>query len=152
MWQIRIIRYIPSNTSPMIFFDEQRLPTKDLYISPDTYLHRKRLTSERFDNMVNYADNDTECRSVVLQRYFGDAEATPCGVCDVCLEKRRNAAKQSKEIQKQIAELLKESPLTAREICREIKADAQTVAEVIEKMRRENKISSAIDGKLIIIE
>ena len=42
MWQMRIIRYIPSNRSAILFFDEERLPTKDVYISPDTYIHIAR--------------------------------------------------------------------------------------------------------------
>ena len=85
MWQLRIIRYIPANSSPMLFFNEERLPTKDLYISPETYVHRKELMAERFENMLHYAEQQTECRSVVLQRYFGDTEASACGTCDVCL-------------------------------------------------------------------
>ena len=152
MWQIRIIRYIPSNTSPMIFFDEERLPTKDLYISPDTYLHRKQLTSQRFDHMLQYAENESECRSIVMQRYFGDKDATPCGVCDICLEKRRNTSKQAENIQEMVLKLLQSEPLTAREICRQIKTDTQTVSLTIEKMKAEGKISATTDGKLIIIE
>ncbi|MBO5861264.1 MAG: RecQ family ATP-dependent DNA helicase [Alistipes sp.] len=78
MWQMRIIRYIPANSSPMLFFNEERLPTNDLYIAPETYHHRKELMQERFENMVSYSMQQTECRSVVIQRYFGDQEATPC--------------------------------------------------------------------------
>ena len=78
MWQMRIIRYIPSNNSPILFMNEERLPTKDLYISPDTYLHRKNLMAERFENMRLYASSESECRSVILQRYFGDDQAETC--------------------------------------------------------------------------
>jgi ATP-dependent DNA helicase RecQ len=85
MWQMRIIRYIPANSSPILFFNEERLPTNDLYIAPETYLHRKKLMAERFENMIQYATQQTACRSVVMQQYFGDSQAEPCGVCDVCL-------------------------------------------------------------------
>jgi ATP-dependent DNA helicase RecQ len=152
MWQMRIIRYIPSNTSPMIFFDEERLPTKDIYISPDTYLHRKRLISERFENMVVYASNQTECRSVVVQRYFGDNEAQPCGICDVCLAKRKRAKNDANTLCDTILHLLSKEPLDAREISRQIKADLQTVAASIDILKAENKISATSDGKLTIIE
>lgn len=152
MWQMRIIRYIPSNTSPMIFFDEERLPTKDIYISPDTYLHRKRLISERFENMVVYASNQTECRSVVVQRYFGDNEAQPCGICDVCLAKRKRAKNDANTLCDTILHLLSKEPLDAREISRQIKADLQTVAASIDILKTENKISATSDGKLTIIE
>ena len=152
MWQMRIIRYIPSNSSPMIFFDEERLPTKDIYISPDTYLHRKRLINERFENMVIYASNQTECRSVVIQRYFGDLDAQPCGICDICLAKRKRTKNDAKTLCATILKLLSQESLEAREICRQIKADPQLVAKAIDILKSENKISATSDGKLTIIE
>ena len=152
MWQMRIIRYIPANSSPMLFFNEERLPTKDLYIAPETYHHRKQLMQERFDNMVSYATQQTECRSVVIQRYFGDQEATPCGVCDICLEQRRRRKSDQSNIAATILHLLGKEPMTAREICREIKAEPELIASVIEQMQHEGKISASISGKLIINE
>ena len=152
MWQMRIIRYIPSNSSPMIFFDEERLPTKDIYISPDTYLHRKRLINERFENMVIYASNQTECRSVVIQRYFGDQDAQPCGICDICLAKRKRTKNDANTLCITILKLLSQESLEAREIGRQIKADPQLVAKAIDILKSENKISATSDGKLTIIE
>ena len=152
MWQMRIIRYIPANSSPMLFFNEERLPTNDLYIAPETYHHRKELMQERFENMVSYSMQQTECRSVVIQRYFGDQEATPCGVCDICLEQRRRRKSSQTNIANTIIYLLGKEPLTTREICREIKAEPELIASVIEQMQREGKISATISGKLIINE
>ena len=152
MWQMRIIRYIPANSSPMLFFNEERLPTNDLYISPETYHHRKELMKERFENMVSYSMQQTECRSVVIQRYFGDQEATPCGVCDICLEQRRRRKSSQTSIADTIIHLLGKESLTTREICREIKAEPELIASVIEQMQREGKISATISGKLIINE
>lgn len=152
MWQMRIIRYIPANSSPMLFFNEERLPTNDLYIAPETYHHRKELMQERFENMVSYSMQQTECRSVVIQRYFGDQEATPCGVCDICLEQRRRRKSSHTNIADTIIHLLGKEPLTTREICREIKAEPELIASVIEQMQREGKISASISGKLIINE
>ncbi len=151
MWQMRIIRYIPSNSSPMLFFDEERLPTKDLYISPDTYLHRKRLMRERFENMLAYTANETECRSAVLQRYFGDAEAEDCGVCDICLAKRRCAKSVARDLAESAAEIIRAEPITARELCRRLKADPSAVAETVDRMKAEGKISVEPSGKLIFI-
>ncbi|MBQ5899405.1 MAG: RecQ family ATP-dependent DNA helicase [Alistipes sp.] len=152
MWQIRIIRYIPSNSSPILFLNEERLPTKDLYISPDTYLHRKQLMSERFENMRAYASAQTECRSVMLQRYFGDDEAADCGVCDVCLQNRRRERNDSEQLSISIMELLRRGEMDVRELCREIKVDPERVALAVDKLKEEGKISASISGKLIINE
>ena len=152
MWQLRIIRYIPSNTSPMFFMDEERLPVKDIYISPKTYLHRKELMHERFSSMLHYAECETECRSVMLQRYFGDVQATPCGVCDTCLAAKRRQRNDEQSLQESIAYHLREEELTVRELCHKIKNDPERIAAAVDKMLAEGKISASISGKLIIIE
>ncbi len=152
MWQMRIIRYIPANSSPMLFFNEERLPTKDLFIAPETYHHRKQLMKERFENMTIYSSQQTECRSVVIQRYFGDKQATPCGVCDICLEQRRRKRNDKTSISNTILHLLDKEPMTSRELCREIKADPEIIASAIETLQQEGKISTSIGGKLIINE
>lgn len=95
LWQMRVIRYIPSNRSPMLYFDEERLPRADLYIAPETYARRLELTQERFERMLAYASNDERCRSVVLDEYFGGQSAEPCGVCDVCLARRREEKRRA---------------------------------------------------------
>ena len=150
MWQMRIIRYIPSNTSPILFMNEERLPTKDLYISPDTYLHRKNLMAERFENMRLYASSESECRSVILQRYFGDDQAEACGSCDVCLANKRRQRIDAEQIVTSIVELLQGKPMDVRELCRHIKVDPERVATVVDKLKEEGKISALISGKLII--
>ena len=150
MWQMRIIRYIPSNTSPILFMNEERLPTKDLYRSPDTYLHRKNLMAERFENMRLYASSESECRSVILQRYFGDDQAEACGSCDVCLANKRRQRIDAEQIVTSIVELLQGEPMDVRELCRHIKVDPERVATVVDKLKEEGKISALISGKLII--
>ncbi len=151
MWQMRIIRYIPSNTSPMLFFDEERLPTKDLYISPDTYLHRKRLVRERFENMLGYVANETECRSVTMQRYFGDEGAEDCGVCDICLAARRRARSDARDLAARAVGIIRAESVTVRELCRRMKAEPDAVAATIDRMAAEGKISVEPSGKLVFI-
>ena len=62
-----MIRYIPSNRSPILFMNEERLPRADLYIAPETYKRRQELMRERFEQMIAYAANEQECRSAVLE-------------------------------------------------------------------------------------
>lgn len=148
MWQMHIIRYIPINHLPLVFFNEERLDIKNIYISPESYLYRRNLVHERLDAMQSYADNSEECRSVVLQRYFGDTEATPCGVCDICLSRRKTTA----NIEEQILSLLGKESLSARELCNLIKADPEVIALTLSRLQKENKISRSKSGKLSIIE
>ncbi len=107
LWQLRVIRYIPSRRTPLLFFPMERLPVEDVYIAPNTYTIRKELAVSRSAQIFDYAgegggdfgsgvhggkSGGEECRSVWLRRYFGEADPQECGVCDVCLSRRGKAA------------------------------------------------------------
>ena len=156
LWQLRVISYKPSNRSPILFFDEERLPTADIYIAPETYIRRRELAEERFANMMAYAQNDTRCRSRMLQDYFGDREDDDCGVCDICLARRRAAKaaasirQDSAGIEERIMELLADEPRDIRELVNEFRSDDTKVVDAVRKLLDEGKISTVDGGKLAI--
>jgi len=151
LWRMHVIRYIPSSRSPMILFDTERLPTADLYIAPETYRRRYDMMHERFSNMLRYAESDEECRSVAISRYFGEHDAAPCGVCDVCLD-RRHRGRRGGELPEKILSLLKIRPMPVRELIDSVGGDARRAAEAVDKLISEGKISLGAQGKLAIIE
>ena len=136
LWRSQIIRYVPANSSPMIYMNEERLPLSSLYISPKSYGYRKEQMISRFEAMVGYAENTTECRSVILSNYFGDSSAEPCGHCDVCLANKRNAKSgdSAEAVEKRIVESLNEGELPLREIARRVAAKPQTITDALYRM------------------
>ena len=78
-----IINYIPRNTLPQIYFNEERLPAKSLYFGPEHYLDRKKLYVDKINAVVGYAA-DFKCRVQQLLHYFGMNDVPMCGTCDVC--------------------------------------------------------------------
>ncbi|MEG0655541.1 MAG: ATP-dependent DNA helicase RecQ [Mucinivorans sp.] len=110
----QIIKYIPRRVSPLIVFDQERLPIADVLISAPIYARRREQSALRSAAVVAYAQNRTLCRSVILQNYFDERLATPCGVCDVCLAKKAaqdspcdSPPANSPTIQEQVMELLR---------------------------------------------
>ncbi|MEF9950830.1 MAG: RecQ family zinc-binding domain-containing protein, partial [Mucinivorans sp.] len=110
----KIIKYIPRRVSPLIVFDQERLPIADVLISAPIYARRREQSALRSAAVVAYAQNRTLCRSVILQNYFDERLATPCGVCDVCLAKKAaqdspcdSPPANSPTIQEQVMELLR---------------------------------------------
>jgi ATP-dependent DNA helicase RecQ len=81
-----IIRYIPGKKTSLVIFTEERLERKALMISPDNYLHVKEKYELRLEKMIDFAESESRCRSVVLLDYFGE-ESDRCGICDVCRER-----------------------------------------------------------------
>lgn len=155
LWQLRVIRYIPSNRSPMLYFDEERLPRADLYIAPETYARRLELSHERFERMSAYASDDTQCRSVVLDEYFGGDDAGPCGICDVCLarrrEEKRRAAGEDEELLDEVLrdELLRQldaEPVDPRTLCAGLPCPPERGAELIRVLIGEGTLCMQSDG------
>ena len=149
LWRMRVIRYIPASRSPMLFFDSERLPTADVYISPDSYSRRYDIALERTQSMLRYAQNVDECRSSIIERYFGDVEAQPCGVCDVCLAKRQRKP-DTITLDEAIINALKGSVLGVKELVAKVGGKDSVVVERVDKMVAEGKISLDLSGKLKI--
>ncbi len=149
LWQLRVIRYIPSNRAPMLYFDEERLPRADLYIAPETYARRLELTRERFEHMLAYARNDDRCRSVVLDGYFGGTDAEPCGICDVCLARRRREKSASATEPDWRAELLRrldDGPADPRTLCAGLPCSPERSAELLRELIGEGTVRMQPDG------
>ncbi|MEG2096466.1 MAG: ATP-dependent DNA helicase RecQ [Alistipes sp.] len=149
LWQMRIIRYVPSNRSPILFFDEERLAREDLYIAPATYKRRKELMHERFENMLAYANNTEFCRSVMMEVYFGSKDPVPCGVCDLCLARKRQE-RQTATQSDDVIKLLTENDLTVKEIVAGFRCEPEEVVQLIDNLLAEGKISMTGSGKLTI--
>lgn len=149
LWRMRVIRYIPASRSPMLFFDSERLPTADVYISPDSYSRRYDIALERTKSMLQYAQNVDECRSSIIERYFGDTESQPCGVCDVCLA-RRTRKDATATIDEAIVNALEDRALGIKELVAKVGGKDSSVVERVDKMVAEGKISLDLSGKLKI--
>lgn len=147
LWRANIIRYIPTNHDPLIFLDEERLPARDLYISPATYTHRKALMEERFNHLLHYANNGEECRSRIIESYFCDTMSDPCGICDNCLARKRREKRMQTEnadLEKQILSILTTNPMDIKELAQHIKGNEQRIVEVVRRLIEQGQL--AING------
>ena len=156
LWQMRVIRYIPSNRSPMIVFDEERLPTADLYIAPETYRQRKESMLDRMEQMIAYSENDEQCRSRVLSEYFGDSEAADCGICDVCLARRKQqkarsdtaAAGDTRAVRERIVELASGEGLAIRELVASFRSEPEQIIEAVQALLKDGTLTTDPSGKI----
>ena len=141
MWRANVIRYIPTNHDPLIFLDEERLPSRDVYIAPETYAHRKSLMLERFNHLLDYTNETEECRSRIIEKYFCDKMSEPCGICDNCLaRKRREKSSKTSSYEEQILSILADSPMTIKELVARIVGDERAIVESLRKLTERGKI------------
>ncbi|MBQ5371223.1 MAG: RecQ family zinc-binding domain-containing protein, partial [Rikenellaceae bacterium] len=151
LWQMRVIRYIPSNRSPLIYFDEERLPISDVRIAPETYQHRKQMCLERYEAMLRYAHNEEVCRSAMIEDYFGGSADKDCGVCDICLARRKQTKQQPLNLEEQILKMVAEEPsLTLREVTSRLQTGNTSPLDTVNRLLDEGKISLDKSGIITI--
>lgn len=148
LWQLHVIRYIPKNRSPMVFMLEGRLPPQDIYISPETYRIRKDMAAERLNAVFDYADNEEKCRSVMLQEYFGQEDAAPCGVCDVCLSRRKKTKGGDDGLRRRIVAALREGPAGVKELVNRFPADASRIVAELDTLIAEGAAFTDEKGEI----
>ena len=138
---LKIISFIPGKKTALVIFTEERLERKALLISPDNYLHVRERHIIRLNKMIDYADYNTRCRSVVLLDYFGE-EADRCGICDVCRE--RNELDLSKYefdlILEGIKEVISDRKADARDLVSSIDQPEEKVIKVLRWLLDHKKI------------
>ncbi|HBE40169.1 MAG TPA: RecQ family ATP-dependent DNA helicase [Bacteroidales bacterium] len=146
---LNIIRYIPGKKTALVIFTEERLERKALLISPDNYIEVKDKHIFRVNKMIDYADSNTRCRSVMLLDYFGE-ESDRCGICDVCRE--RNQLDLSKYefdiILEEVKELLTRNKYDPRELVSKVSLPEEKVIKVVRWLLDHNKIIRDDDNLL----
>lgn len=68
----------------MMFFDPADIGRMKRWLEMEENPQRAEVAWQRFQSMAAFAEAQT-CRRLVLLNYFGEAQQTPCGNCDICL-------------------------------------------------------------------
>ena len=149
--KLKILDYIPYRKTPMILFTEERLDQRNLHISREKYQERKELYTRKLNAMIHYANNDSRCRSRMLQEYFGEKDARDCGQCDVCTS-HTNEKPDSKEfdrIRQYLKEQLNARPMTSHELIDHAEFSQDRMLQVMEWLMDNGLLIHAEDGRLI---
>ncbi len=155
LWRQHIIRYVPSSYSPILTLHCDRLPKRDLYIAPDSYLYRREAAEERLEAIMNYALMESGCRSRYIQEYFGEQGVADCGVCDLCIERRKRAKGGGESAPQVSAERVleiveAEGEISPRDLVRRFSAEPKVVVAVVEELFEQEKIYTTKGGFLRI--
>ena len=106
------INYVPQTDKPYLQFIQQRVDNDHVYLDKKYLKDRYEICKQQIESVIAYAELSI-CRSQTLLAYFDEANAPECGVCDVCLSKKR-AGKQAMlfdEITNDIFNLLSSGPM-----------------------------------------
>ena len=137
----KIIRYVPGDAKPYIVYYQPRLPLSYITIGREAYENRKELFVTKIGAMARYIQDNETCRQLLLMEYFGQKEDKPCGICDVCIGKKKRLQRgERKKLEEQILQVLAKQNTNIRELVRELGEDKEVVIGQIRKLLDEGKI------------
>ena len=108
------LSYAQRNDKPQILFLSEFVDAKHFGLSKENYYDRKKDAEERVKAVVDFVNNDEECRSVQLLRYFNEKTRKTCGRCDVCLKQQHRVPYDA--IENRVRSVLSEEMLPMDEI------------------------------------
>lgn len=133
--EYHFLSYAPRNDKPQILFLHEFVDTKHFNLSKENYHDRKKDAEERIKAVIAFVNNDDECRSVQLLRYFNEKTNKRCGRCDVCIKhgKSGHSDKIYEQISSTIVAAAHESNLYMKDAMRLCSENTDT--EVLDAIR-----------------
>jgi ATP-dependent DNA helicase RecQ len=125
------LSYAPRNDKPQVLFLSEFVDTKHFNLSKEHYHDRKHEAELRVKAVVDFVNNDEECRSVQLLRYFNEKAKCNCGRCDVC-KRQGKAPVPYRSIEEKLESVMHEDALSVQDVLSQCKEyDASEVLDAI---------------------
>jgi ATP-dependent DNA helicase RecQ len=153
--KLKIISYVPLQSTPQIFYNTVRLPKENIGFSHENYQDLKKAAAIRLDALVSFLTNGRECRSIQLLKYFGQTQQNRCGICDVCqsMNKTNLSETDFEHLQQQIYQLLQQKPMHLYEMISQIESfEEEKIIAVIQWLIDSRSIERRPDEKLCLSE
>jgi len=147
--KMRIVHYIPIKDTPQIMFLTPRYDVKNLPVDTTLIKDRNRILRERSGGILDYVQQNVQCRSIKILDYFGEIKAEPCGVCDVCMERDGNK-KTPEVVDVQVLKALRTKPMTPAELLAIVELDEADLTKLLSDLLNRGEISYNSSGELTI--
>ncbi|MGI4832538.1 MAG: RecQ family ATP-dependent DNA helicase [Janthinobacterium lividum] len=145
------LHYQPRRDLPQAMFLTPRYDAPQLPLDERRLRQARQLTEQQTTAVIEYAATTTRCRQQLLLAYFDEPDAQPCGVCDVCLarKKAQQAPPDTTALRAALLALLQTAPLLPRDVvahytAAEIALVMATLRELVEL----GELIYAPDGRL----
>ena len=85
-----ILVYEPRRDQPQITYMTPRFEAALLPLNIKEIEKKKKRDLDKASAVVHYASHTKQCRTLLLLEYFNEFDASPCGICDICIEKKKS--------------------------------------------------------------
>jgi len=131
--EMKIVSYQPLKDKPQITFVLPRQDVDRLPLNIKRLEERKKLTTDKMQAIVTFATTTHRCRMQIIQDYFGEDTFAECGLCDVCIEKRKHDNRAAfDDIRSEIITILRGASMTIEQLEEQIEpANRELFADAV---------------------
>jgi ATP-dependent DNA helicase RecQ len=141
--ELNTVTYTPVKDKPQVTFVLPRQDAEKLPVDRARLEARKKLILGKVKSVVDFVQNTFRCRMQVVQDYFDETTYQTCGICDICMEKRRKEnTKAFDELRDEVLTMMKTRSFTVEELEQQIAPDdrelfVDVVRELVDEGRLE---------------
>ncbi len=148
-----VITYEKQTDKPQLTFLTLRQDARTLPLDAQGLAKRRDQAMQKAEAMVAYARHETQCRTRLIQAYFGETTTDPCGVCDNCLRAKRPPGPSNpvREQVRQYVTLARETGVSPRQLSGYFgQTDEQTLAQTLRLMLEEEELRYNAAGNITL--
>ncbi|MFW6389171.1 MAG: RecQ family ATP-dependent DNA helicase [Marinilabiliaceae bacterium] len=145
-----IIHYIPRRKTPLITYTRSREELRHLRLPPEVYAERKKHYEEQIHAVIEYGSSSNICRSRFLLNYFGESNSKDCGICDVCIARKKKGlnSEQFRKIENAVKTTLQKQNLSGSQLVEMLNFDPQQTWKVLQWLEDHKVIGQTESGHL----
>lgn len=138
-----IFSYLPRKDKPQVIYLQNRVRKEELRLNTASINDRKNEYETRLKAVREYVTENNVCRTRILVKYFGEKNATDCGVCDVCLAKKKSGLtdEQFTKAITDIEGIIKIQPTTVLELGKQLNLESANYNKVLDFLLNAGKVS-----------
>ncbi|MDI3521412.1 MAG: ATP-dependent helicase RecQ, partial [Anaerophaga sp.] len=145
-----IIHYIPRRKTPLISYTQSREELRFIKLPKEVYQERKQRYLDQTEAVIDYASSTNICRSRFLLNYFGQTKSDNCGICDICISRKKTGLDDTtfKKIELTVKEKLNHRMMKAEELVESLPYSREKTLKVLQWLEDHEVIGEAETGEL----
>jgi len=148
-----IIQYEPQKDKPQLVFLIPRHPPAKLPLDIKMLKLKKKIDLKKVDRIIYYIETKVRCRTQIIQDYFGEITDQECGICDFCIEKKKEPSRFSHldVFRPKILDIAKQESLLPLELIKKIDSEKkEEILEILRSMLENQELAYNEAGRIII--
>lgn len=140
--ELGVLVYTPVRDKPQVTYVVARQDAEKLPIDRRRLEERRKLIFDKMKAMTGYVETTFRCRMQYIQDYFGEQTESTCGMCDVCIDKRKKDNYAAFEaLRSEVLAAMKNHVLTIEQLEKQITPkDRELFVDVVRELVDEGEL------------